>query len=354
MKETVQKELTASAKRRLYAGWIAKRALLAAFDVVVSYAAFYFALVIRFVANHRFLGEANEYLEAFYKFLPWYALLTIVVFAAFGLYTSRWKYAGFYDVMRIVYACAVLLCLNYAGTRLLFIRMPLSFYCLGIAMQFIATCIVRFLYPIYRVLLRNLRKGRSDTVNVMLAGVGDTANYVRTRIEAFTDNNIRIACVFSDDSTFPKGRINGAPVLTDADRLADYVKQYRLSAIFIADPAIAPDLKHRIKDFCRENDLDYQDYSDALRVDPYNLYLSSLLKHARCPVRLRIGEETQDYPSGEEALTVLQGAYIVRSFSADESSLIVEAVPRRGAFNDADAEWVRETEEQTGAPISFF
>lgn len=64
------------------------------FDALVVNFAYYFALLIRFYISPHFIETEEHYLPAFEHYIPYNTVLSIVIFIAFRLYSSRWKYAG--------------------------------------------------------------------------------------------------------------------------------------------------------------------------------------------------------------------------------------------------------------------
>ena len=341
-------------KTRGYAVWIAKRAALVVFDIVAGYFSYFLALVIRFYANGEFLKDASIFLETFYKIAPCLVAIIILIFALFGLYSRRWKYAGFYDLLRIIMAHAAVFVLLFAVTYLFFERMPLTFYFLGTAMLFCLTCLSRFAVPLADYLIRKYRSYKNSTANVMIVGTGDSANYVRRLLENREENSAIVKCFFTDRTSAPNTAINGTPILDNMETLEKDLKKYKIDRVYFAVSDISPENIRRIKDLCKKVGIETRDYSDILEFDPYSLAFGKVMKHISCPVKVRNGKDVKDFPSGEEAARSYSGSSRIAAISAVGGVIVVDISSNKIEKNDINEEWVKKTEAETGEKISFF
>lgn len=346
--------LTKSKKTKVYLGWIAKRAALAVFDVIAVYFSYFLALVMRFYANGEFLRDAHIYLKAFYKIIPYSVAAVVLIFALFGLYGSRWRYAGLHDLIRIILAHAAIFVLLFAVTYLFFERMPLTFYFLGTGMLFCLTCFSRFSLTIFEYLRRKYRGAKNSVGNVMIVGTGDTANYVRRLCENREENQMSVQCFFSTDTSSPNTEINGAPILDNPEKLDSDLKKYRIDRVYFADPGISAETVRIIKELCKSNGIETRDYSDALSFDLYSLSFRKLAKYVPGPMQVRDGENVYDFHSGEEAVCGYTGSGLVKAVSALDGVIVVEASSKKIEKNDTSEAWVKKTEADTGENISFF
>lgn len=341
-------------KTRTYALWIAKRAALVVFDIVVGYFSYFLALVMRFYANGEFLKDANIYLETFYKIAPCSAVIIVLIFALFGLYSRRWKYAGFYDLVRIVMAHAVIFVLLFAVTYLFFERMPLTFYFLGTGMLFCFTCLSRFAVPIADYLVRKYRSYKNSTANVMIVGTGNTANYVRRLLENREENSAIVKCFFTTSTSTPNTAINGTPILDNTEKLGNDLKKYKIDRVCFADSGMPTEVVRKIKEICKSAGIETRDYSDVLEFDPYSLAFGKVMKHISGPVKIRNGNDVKDFLSGEEAARSYLGSSRIEAISAAGDVIVVDISSKKIEKNDINEEWVKKTEAETGENVSFF
>ena len=87
---------------------------LVVYDLLAVSFAYFAALWLRF--DLRFSMIQQPYLEMWAKFAPWYAVFCIVIFAAFKLYKSIWRFASFKELQRITLATAVTTVCHLYGT----------------------------------------------------------------------------------------------------------------------------------------------------------------------------------------------------------------------------------------------
>ncbi|MDO4982676.1 MAG: hypothetical protein Q4E35_03865 [Eubacteriales bacterium] len=345
---------TTSKNENKWVLWAAKRAALVIFDVLAGYFSFFLALVMRFYANGEFLTDANIYLETFYEIAPYCSVILIVVFAAFGLYGRRWKYAGFYDMFRIVLAHVTVFVLLFDITYFFFIRMPLTFYFLGTAMLFCLICLSRFSLAIINYLSRKIKNLRNARANVMIVGTGDTANYVRRQFENNDSDPARVKCFFSYDSSGSDSPINGIPVLKKIERLESYFKEYKIDLVCFASRKIPEDVFKKLTEVCETAGVDTRDYSDAMETDLYALDFNKLMRCTVGAVRVRTGEKVFKFLSGEEARKSFPYSGRIESISVEDGVLTVDLSAKNVEKNDINEEWVKKTEAETGESISFF
>ena len=186
-------------------GFILKRAALALCDILAVNASYYLALLTRFFVNGQFRAVAeNRYLPAFLRFWPWYTALSILIFAAWGLYSRRWKTAGLKDLNRIIAANLCTVLVQVFGTMLFVDRMPVTYYVIGAVIQLGATALIRFAYRF--VILEKARLTKQP-VNIVV-GTGLAANHVLSTI---SDS------VLVDGTSYPNGQ--EAIVAIGADRI---------------------------------------------------------------------------------------------------------------------------------------
>ncbi len=345
---------TKNEKIKIYAGWIAKCAALIVFDIVAGYFSFFLALVIRFYANGEFLRDAKIYLDTFYEIAPYSGAIILLLFALFGLYGSRWRYAGFNDLIRSVLAHATIFALMFAVTYLFFVRMPLTFYFLGTGMLFCLTCLSRFSLTIFFYLTRKVRGQSGSAANVMIVGTEDTANYVRRFIETREDSPARVKCFFTTNDSTPNTAINGIPILDNLEKLDRDLEKYGIDTVCFADPKLSADTVIKVTDICENAGIELRDYSDALTFDPYYLPFGKVMRHISGPVRIRNGSDVKDFRSAEEAVRNYPGSVKIEALSSVNGVTVIDIISKNTEKNDINEEWVKKTEADTGEKISFF
>ena len=167
----------------IYVRWFVIRLALVIYDILAINLAHFMALVIRFYVASEFHSVAPHYIQAYSRYAIWYTILCLVVFCCLKLYSGIWKYAGFNDLNRILGASMICFAAHVAGTLMFNSRMPITFYCIGAALQFFMITASRFSY---RLLLAEKSKvfgNRNAQTHAMVVGTGPTAKMVIRELE---------------------------------------------------------------------------------------------------------------------------------------------------------------------------
>ena len=150
---------------------------LAIYDAVAVNAAFYIALWLRY--DCRFAEIPFFYVDALKTIAPIYSVICIIIFKLCRMYNTIWRFAGAHEIYLSIlangFSLIAQLVLTTVGARFLgiavgFARMPITYYCIGIIMQFIFVMGIRFSYRI--ILSLRSRRGSTGTKRVMLIGAG--------------------------------------------------------------------------------------------------------------------------------------------------------------------------------------
>ena len=121
-------------KGKLFEHWHLVTVLLLLFDLIAVTGSYFLALWFRF--DCRFSEIFPEYLQAWLKFAPIYAVVSVVVLWLLHLYQSIWRFASFVELERIAWASAILGVFHGVFITVLFQRMPVTYYIIGACLQF--------------------------------------------------------------------------------------------------------------------------------------------------------------------------------------------------------------------------
>ncbi len=333
----------------------ALRLALVLYDVAAVNLAYYLALVIRFYVNHEFHLAGSIFMPIFLKFAPWYTVCCILVFAAFRLYSGMWKYAGLNDMNRVLKASAVTCLIQILGTLLFLRRMPITYYAIGAAIQFVLICISRFSYRIFSAERSKLaREKNADAVNVMIIGAGETAKMLLRQLENDSESAAHPVCVV-DCRGGEAGRLfDGLPVLGGLESIRDAAGKYKVRSAVIADALISQEERKAVRETCRELGIGVQDYSGFTHGAPRGISLKQLMACVNGPVEIVLDGSAQRFENGEQAANSLTGKYLVKSISPRQDCLSVEIVSDLAVLNNVNETWVKDYESETGEAISFF
>ena len=150
---------------------------LVLYDIFAVSAAYFLALWIRF--DFVYSRIDRDCLQAYLAFLPIYVMVSLVIFYAFRLYNSIWRFASYYELIRILGASLITSAFHTIAITAFFHRMPASYYLFGAILQFGLLTAVRFSYRfilLERNLLRTSRTNGGDgndrRQKIMLIGAG--------------------------------------------------------------------------------------------------------------------------------------------------------------------------------------
>lgn len=230
--------------------WKRRALSIALLDVLCIAVSFFLALLVRF--DFRFQLIEPQYIGNYAKMiLPW-TVISLAVFALFGLYNSVWLFVSEDELFRIVGAYAVLSAGGILLTWCFGMMLPRSVYVLGVLFSFMSTVILRFSYRMLRrvrMLTENL--GENDTEDhVMIIGAGMAGNALLTEFQ--TSDYIRgtVRCMIDDNPVKRNKRMGGVPIVGGRDQIVDAVKKYRINSIILALPSATAKDKRDILDIC--------------------------------------------------------------------------------------------------------
>ena len=231
-----------------------KDLLFMLYDVTAVTAAYFFALWFRF--DCRFSEIPGIYLSAWMKFAPFYALMSILVLWCFHMYQSIWKYASYTEVKQIMYASGILAILHTVLITLLFCRMPISYYVVGIAIQFMLLTAVRFAYRFVTLEWnKNVKLSQMARASkVMLIGAGQAGQMILRDLQGAPYVKEYVCCIIDDDKEKQGRYLYGVPIVGGREEILLNVEKYKIEKIYLAMPGATADQRRDILDLCKETD----------------------------------------------------------------------------------------------------
>lgn len=238
-----------SKKIRKMEHWEVVTLLLMIYDFVAVIVSYMAALLIRF--DLRFNSIDKQYLHAFYKSILLYAAFCVVLFWFLRLYKSIWRFASFTELLRVILATSISGIVYIVVMTVFVLRMPVSYYIVGVACQFCLTLGIRFSYR-FILLLRGRMNQNESEKNVMLIGAGAAGQMIFRDIKAAKETNEKVAC-FIDDNPNKWGRyIDNVPVFGGRDHILEAVDKFKIEKIYVAIPSAEPEDKRDILRVCSE------------------------------------------------------------------------------------------------------
>ena len=276
--------------------WHMVAVFLVLYDLAVVVGAYFLALWLRF--DCRFSEIPYEYLTAWLKFSPLYAIVSVFVFWKAHLYQSIWRFASFIELERIALSSVVLGILHTVGISVLFLRMPITYYIFGAAIQLLLTLSIRFAYRF--VLLERSKRARAlqktMASRVMLIGAGAAGQMILRDLHGAKEINERVCCII-DDNRNKWGRfIDGVPVVGGRDDILLNVDKYRIEKIFLAIPSASAEQRRDILDICKETNCELKNLPGVYEFVTGNITAQSMKDVAvedllgRDPVKVNMDE----------------------------------------------------------------
>lgn len=229
--------------------WQVVRLLLMVYDFIAVIVSFGIALWLRF--DCKVTSVEPQYLTTYTKTIIIYALFCLVVFWFLRLYKSIWRFASYSELMRVILA-TVVTGVIYTGSLLIFnLHMPVSYYVIGITVQFIATLGIRFFYR-FVLLLRGRTNNEVQKKNVMIVGAGSAGQMLFRDIKHSIETNETVACFIDDNPNKWNRYIDDVPVFGSRDHILEAVDKFNIEKIYVAVPSANPQDKRDILRVCNE------------------------------------------------------------------------------------------------------
>lgn len=229
--------------------WQVVRLLLMVYDFIAVIVSFGIALWLRF--DCKVTSVEPQYLTTYTKTIIIYALFCLVVFWFLRLYKSIWRFASYSELMRVILA-TVVTGVIYTGSLLVFnLHMPVSYYVIGITVQFIATLGIRFFYR-FVLLLRGRTNNEEQKKNVMIIGAGSAGQMLFRDIKYAKETNETVACFIDDNPNKWDRYIGDVPVFGSRDHILEAVDKFNIEKIYVAVPSANPQDKRDILRVCNE------------------------------------------------------------------------------------------------------
>ena len=230
--------------------WQTIAIMIGIYDAITISFSFFFGLWLRF--DFRFLSIPERYIISYRNTIGFYVALCLVVYYFLKMYRSIWRFASYNELKNTIVSVLICGSTYFLVSVLAGIRMPYSYYVIGIMMQFVFSAAIRFAYRFY--LLLRKKDGVLKTKNVMLIGAGDAGLQLLRDINKSDKTDTKVVCII-DDNTNKRGRyIEGIPVVGGRDDILFNVDKYDIDQIYYAIPSSSNSQKRDILNICRETD----------------------------------------------------------------------------------------------------
>ena len=295
--------------------WHKVSILLALYDIVAVNVAYILALWFRFDCRHSMIPDV--YLNAFVRFAPIYTVLCLVIFWRLKLYNSIWRFASFRELTRVVASSFITSAIQIVGITVFFVRFPITYYVIGMGLQFLFVLGIRFSYRFFLIEQSRLNRfsGQGHPTRVMLIGAGNAGQMILRDALRMQNTRLDVRCIIDDNSNKWGRYIEGIPVVGGRDDILLAAKKYNIEQIFVAIPSASAEDKRDVLNICKETGCElknlpgiYQMMSGSIGVgDMKDVAVEDLL--GRDPIKVDM-ENIYRYISGKTILVTGGGGSI--------------------------------------------
>ena len=255
--------------------WRTVAVLLNIYDIAAVNLAYFLALWLRF--DLKFSLIRPDFLDAWMRFAPIYTVFCIAVFWAFRLYRSLWKFASYSELMHLIAATGVTGIFHTIAITLIFQRMPISYYLIGITLQFIFMAAIRFSYRFYILLSSQMKSDRNEA-RVMLIGAGNAGQNLIHDIMRSKELDEKVCCVIDDDPNKWGRYIDGIPIVGGRDTIIKNAEKFRIDKIYLAIPSASAQQKRDILDICKETNCELKNLPGMYQLVSGEITVSKMKK----------------------------------------------------------------------------
>ena len=235
-------------KKTGFEHWHLISILLVIYDIIAVNLAYFLGLWLRF--DLRFDSIPVRYLTAWEKFVPIYTIVCIAVFFLLKLYQSIWRFASITELVRVGVSSVITGILHTVLITVFFLRMPISYYVIGLMLQFIFVLGIRFSYR-FLLIIRSKTRGPSFK-HVMIIGAGSAGQMILRDIKRSSEIRERVFCVIDDNPNKWSRYLDGVPIVGGRDDILYNADKYNIDKIYIAIPSASAAERQEILNICKE------------------------------------------------------------------------------------------------------
>ncbi len=201
-------------------------------DVICIVMAYALALYLRFDGKIE-----SRYLYTLVDNIAVIIVIKLLIFYAFNLYRSLWKYASVDEMIEVVGASVianllVMIYMSYSKADL-----PRSIYVMVPLIDMALIGGSRFTYRIFKRVGFGALNGESDEKRVLIVGAGEAGAMVIKELRNHKTLNSRPVAIVDDNPSKKRQHINGVPVLGNRKDIKKICEKKNIDEIIISIPS---------------------------------------------------------------------------------------------------------------------
>ena len=223
--------------------------MLVLMDILIIQLASFLSLYIRY--DFKFNDIDKKFLHSIVKYAPVNTVTILLVFLAFRLYSSLWKYASVDELIKVIYASLVCFVIEIVEMKFFSFRVPRSHPFMFVTILMAGTVSIRFAYRFLRV-FKYEYVGEKTGVRTMIVGGGQASAMLMKEIKISNYANYNVICMIDDDVRKKGKYISGVKVICDRNDIISAVDKYQIEQIIIAMPSADKKVIRDILDICNK------------------------------------------------------------------------------------------------------
>ncbi|RJP34449.1 MAG: polysaccharide biosynthesis protein [Actinobacteria bacterium] len=219
-----------------------------AIDLVAVFLGFIVSLAVRFE-----FAIPSDYMRSFWLAIPVVIALFLVMNFLMRIYSGRWKYASFDELLNLASAATI-------ATSLLFFvvvivpgarsYIPLSVAVMGGVLALFVMAFARLQFRLLGEM--RMRRGQRGGKRVLIIGAGEAGEMIARDMLRHPEYDYSPVGFVDDDPGKRKLVIQGIPVMGGREDIPKIVKRQEVDEIFIAIPSASGEMVRGILTFCEE------------------------------------------------------------------------------------------------------
>ena len=229
--------------RKLFKSKKVRALFLGICDLIIVGIVSYLSLLMRFDMNPASIPVI--YLCPMLRLFLYSLISTIIIFIFFNLYFTLWSLASIREGLRIVAACTVAALVQVAGSVLMSISLPRSYFVFFFAFLVLLEILIRFSYRIYQTV--SYKNVPNTTVpNAIIVGAGSAGEKIIREIHTSNRLNVNICCAVDDDKNKIGQTVHGVKIEGNRNKIPYLVDKYHANEVIIAMANSTPEQRKGI------------------------------------------------------------------------------------------------------------
>ena len=225
--------------------------ILGVLDILMMMMAAYLALLTRFEFYPSQI--APVFLKSVIQYMPLNLFCGVIIFMAYKLYSTQWKYAGLSDFINVVKGVFITSVFQLIGISMLRWEIPRSYFFLYLVYLLLGTLFIRLIVRLIQgkepIKVKEISKKK---VPVMLIGAGEAGSIILNEIKKSSYVNKSIKCIIDDNPAKKGTYLSGIPVVGNRHTIIRNAIKYDIEEIIVAIPTLAARDRKEILEMCKQ------------------------------------------------------------------------------------------------------